>query len=271
MNLTRVALFCLWAVFAFTSAQAQAPGAAGETQAVEITVETNLALEPFQPEPEPEPTMGERIWRQWKAGGNTMYVILFFSLMAGSCLLERTFRCRRERIVPTGLAGKADGLWKERKYDDLVALCEQDGSILAQAIKYIVVHRHNDLVLVSTGAGDVAASELKLHLQRAYPLAIAATLSPLAGLFGTVIGMIESFQIVAVAGSLGDASLLASGISKALVTTAAGLFVAIVSLGFYHYFRSKTNVFGVMIEKQINDLISLWMMRAKEKADPNEN
>lgn len=109
-------------------------------------------------------------------------------------------------------------------------------------------------------AGDIAGRDLRGHLQKAYPIAVAATVAPLLGLFGTVIGMIEAFEIVAIAGSLGDASLLAGSISKALVTTAAGLIIAIPALATYHYFKSRTHAFAMALESDVNELLTTWFM-----------
>jgi biopolymer transport protein ExbB len=100
-----------------------------------------------------------------------------------------------------------------------------------------------------------------------YPLAAVAGLSPLLGLFGTVLGMIESFEMVAIAGSMGDPALLASGISKALVTTAFGLFVAIPTLFFYHLFKLRTNYLAKLLEEEASTLMSEWLMQEDRHAD----
>ena len=114
---------------------------------------------------------------------------------------------------------------------------------------------------VSTTAGDIAAVELRYHTRRCYPLAVVATLSPLLGLLGTVFGMIESFDVVAIGGALGDASQLAGGISKALITTAAGLVIAVPSLAMFHYFRERTNLYGDMLDREVTDLVVEWLMK----------
>jgi biopolymer transport protein ExbB len=107
-------------------------------------------------------------------------------------------------------------------------------------------------------AGDVASRDLRRHLQKAYPLAVVATVSPLLGLLGTVIGMIGAFDKVAAAGSLGDASVLGGDISKALITTGAGLTIAVPALVLYHYFKSRTNLYAIMLEEEVGELITEW-------------
>lgn len=194
-------------------------------------------------------------------GGKTMYFLAALSIMGGAAALERLFRLRRSAIVPDGLAREADELWQSGQFDHAEALYHEKPSTLSRVVAFIVAHRESPVGDVSRGAADLAATELKRHLQKAYPLAVVATLSPLLGLLGTVFGMIEAFQMVAIAGALGDATLLADGISKALVTTAAGLVIAIPTLGLYHYFKSRTTLYAIMLEEQVTELISRWLMK----------
>ena len=82
------------------------------------------------------------------------------------------------------------------------------------------------------------------------------------GLLGTVIGMIEAFHVIAFTGGGGDAALLAGGISKALVNTAAGLSVALPSLALHHFFRNRMVNIGILLERQLGRLLD--EVRARE-------
>lgn len=197
----------------------------------------------------------------FRKGGRTMYFLAFLSVMGLTFTLERLFNLRQSRIAPAGLAEKADRLWKEGKLDELRQLRAQDSSALAEIIAFIANHRGGAVADVSTGAGDIGSRHIRRHLQKAYPLAVVATLSPLLGLLGTVIGMIECFDVVAMAGALGDPTLLAEGISKALITTEAGLFIAIPALGVYHYFKSRASLFGTLLEEEASEMIGRWLMK----------
>ena len=199
--------------------------------------------------------------RKLAKGGWTMVFLAALSVMGGAFALERLFMLRRTAIVPEGLASAADSLWAEARYGEALGLCESDPSTLGRVLAFIVRHRSNPMADVAKTAGDLAATELKRHLQRTYPLAVVATLSPLLGLLGTVFGMIEAFDMVAVAGALGDATLLAAGISKALITTAVGLVIAIPAHALYHYFKSRTTLYGVLLEEQVTTLMSRWLMK----------
>src|SRR5690606_6256257 len=105
-------------------------------------------------------------------------------------------------------------------------------------------HRHSSPTEAAAVAGDIGARELRLHLQKAYPIAVVATIEPLLGLFGTVLGMILAFDKVALMGAMGNAAVLSSEISLALVTTAVGLAIAIPMLILHHYFKSRTSILG---------------------------
>ena len=101
--------------------------------------------------------------------------------------------------------------------------------------------------------GRHVVHELERYLNT---LGTIAAITPLLGLLGTVFGMIEVFNVISVRGS-GDAQLLAGGISQALITTAAGLTVAIPTLLFYRYFRGKIEALVVRLEEQSNHLMQM--------------
>ncbi len=196
-----------------------------------------------------------------KQGGWTMLFLGMLSVMSATFAIERLVHLRKDAILPEGLSRRARELWNEGKFDEVRSLCRSTPSTLSTIIDGLVEYRHCPYVELSEMAGDMGAREIRGHLQKAYPLAVSGTLAPLLGLFGTVIGMIEAFEIVAIAGSLGDASLLAGSISKALITTAGGLLVAIPSLGLYHLIRTRINRYAMGLEEQVNQLLSTWFLK----------
>ena len=131
-------------------------------------------------------------------------------------------------------------------------------------IAFIAKNRHSAMLEVSEICGDMVSRELTNHYQRAYPLGIVATLEPLLGLLGMILGMIQTFETVALAGALGEATQLASGISEALVTTGLGLAIAIPFLALYHVFKFKTTGFGAELEEEVTGLMSEWLLKKEE-------
>jgi biopolymer transport protein ExbB len=217
-----------------------------------------------------ELTTGQAFLLKLRQGGLTMVFLLLASVAGVAYTIERLVHLRASAFVPDGLAERADDMWRLGEFERIEALPEKSSSTLARVLAVIARHRHSSMADVSMMAGDVAARDLRRHLQRAYPLAVVATVSPLLGLLGTVIGMIGAFDKVAAAGSLGDASLLGGDISKALITTGTGLTIAVPALVLYHYFKSRTNALGLMLEEEVGELISDWFASPADRAGAQE-
>ncbi len=166
--------------------------------------------------------------------------------------------------MPNGLATSAQNLWTAAEFDKLIEQCGKQNSTFGRIIKTLVKNRHCTTADLSMMAGDISSREMKIQMQRAYPLAVVATISPLIGLMGTVIGMIGAFDAVAHANTMGDPSIMAESISYALVTTAMGLIIAVPALALYHFFRIRTTSFALLLEEQVNDIINDWFMNGED-------
>lgn len=197
---------------------------------------------------------------QLAEGGIALVVTFGLSVLALAVVIERLLHLRKNKLMPDGLAEQARTLWAAGEFARLDDLLAQHDSTLARAIAYLLKHRHAGHAFASSGAGDLVSLELRRHQQKAYPLTIVATVAPIVGLLGTVIGMIEAFHVIAAADGMGNPALLAGGISKALVNTAAGLTVALPALGMHHFFRSRVIFFGLDLEQQINRLAQDWLV-----------
>lgn len=193
-----------------------------------------------------------------KETGMTGLALVFLSVVGFSFAFERLFNLRKGHIVPAGLASQCDRLWREDNFDAVRQLSTDRPSTLARAVRLLADHREGSHADVANLVGDVASREMRVHLQRAYPLAVVATVSPLLGLFGTVYGMIGAFESVALAGKMGDPSIMAADISFALMTTALGLVIAVPALLTYHFFRVRTNILALTLEEQVNHLLIRW-------------
>ncbi|MDA3872609.1 MAG: MotA/TolQ/ExbB proton channel family protein [Kiritimatiellae bacterium] len=227
-------------------------------QESDVPATVPVSVEEADTATEPLVLPGIELIERFKQGGFTMWVLLGLSFIMVTFGSERLFNLRRSKVVPDDLADNARAAWKTGDKSKVVAVADAQPSVLASAIKLLAAHSHLSANDIATMAGDDISRMMRRHLQRAYPLAIVATLSPLLGLLGTVTGMIDAFEVVAIAGSLGDASLLAAGIAKALVTTAFGLIVAIPALGLYHHFRGKTHDLNLNVEEDVDRLIIEW-------------
>lgn len=195
-------------------------------------------------------------YEQLVAGGAGIWVIGALSVLAIAVALERLHRFRPGAVVPPALVDEVVPLWQGGRFDELEQALARNDSVLARTLRFLVAHRTSwSAEVLATRVGEVASRALRGQQQRAYPLAVVATVAPIVGLLGTVVGMIEAFHVIAFTGGTGDASLLAGGISKALINTAAGLAVALPSLAMHHYFRHRLVVSGLALEEQLDRVL----------------
>jgi len=187
-------------------------------------------------------------------GGTGVFVIGALSVLALAVSLERLANFRAPKVAPQDLAEEALALWRAGDYQALAARARQDRSSLARVLEFLAGHPRLPAETLSARAAEIASRELRLQQQKAYALNVVATIAPIVGLLGTVVGMIEAFHVIAFNG-MGDPALLAGGISKALVNTAAGLSVALPSLAMHHLFRNRMVNIGILLESQLGRLL----------------
>lgn len=199
---------------------------------------------------------------QLQEGGAAILVTLGLSILFVAVTIERLLKFRLKAIAPSGLVERVKPLWVTRDHAMLHAALEEEDSTLARIIGFMSKHRDQSHSFISSGAGDIASLELRHHQQKFYALSIVATVAPIVGLLGTVIGMIDAFNVIAFADGMGNPALLAAGISKALINTAAGLAVALPALGMHHYFKNRMMFYSLALEKQVNALIHEWFVPA---------
>ena len=193
-------------------------------------------------------------------GGNTALVLVFLLMASIYFMVERILSLRKKYIVPKELVSAVKPLWQQGKHEQIVEYCKAHPSTLARMVNYITRYREADPGLLIPGAQDIASRELKTHAQKSFSLAVVAALAPLLGLLGTMVGMIESFKLVEVYGDEGGASMLAGSISKALITTAVGLIIAIPCLALYHWFKFRINALSESLEENLESLVNSWLL-----------
>lgn len=256
--LTVVTVVTVVAAHAATNASGS-PAAAPKVMQAAAAGVTNAAALPT------ETGKGGSFWaNKFQEGGLTAKVQLALSIFGGCFVFERLFRLRRRYVVPNGLSRKARELWQTGQFEALEKLAQTAPSTLGRAIAYIAAHRDAPMLELSQVVSDMVSREQGMHYQRAYPLGIVAVLEPLLGLLGMILGMIRTFDAVAIAGALGDPTQLASGISEALVTTALGLATAVPFLALYHVFKHRTTDLGLQLEGELTALLSEWFVAKKE-------
>ena len=196
-------------------------------------------------------------------GGAGIFAIGALSALALGVTFERLANFRLVKVAPPALAEEAVSLWRAGRFDQLRARVADGDSSLARILGWMVEQRHLPAEKLAARVAEMASVELRLQQHKAYALNVVATVAPIVGLLGTVVGMIESFHVIAFNG-MGDPTLLAGGISKALVNTAAGLSVALPSLAMHHVFRNRMVGIGIALERQLNRVLDAMPARTLE-------
>jgi len=189
------------------------------------------------------------------AGGWLMAPILLCSTLAVAIVIERFWALRPSKVVPEGVGAMVEE-WAARHELDLEHLNRlRSESALGKVLAAALANRHRSRDVIKEAVEDTGrhvVHELERFLNA---LGTIAGISPLLGLLGTVIGMIQVFSAILLHG-VGNANELAGGISVALITTAAGLTVAIPAYFFHRYFKGVVAEYVVSMEEQAISLIS---------------
>jgi len=190
-------------------------------------------------------------------GGFLMWPILLCSLISVTIILERLYKLHRARIKIPNILSRVKNLLKEGRADEALKLCESVNDPVAHILAIGIRIRKRSLEeqeKMISRAGSKIIRQLEKNLRG---LAIIGNIAPLMGLLGTVTGMIKAFIKIQELGGRVDASVLAGGIWEALITTAAGLSVAIPTLVAYHYFESKVDNIGARMKDGAGELLEI--------------
>lgn len=191
-----------------------------------------------------------------KAGGILMVPIVACSVLALAIILERFWSLRASRVAPPQSVNE---LWRWIKHKDLSSKklkALQTSSPLGQVLAGGLMNAKHGREIMKESI-EQEASQVIHQLERFLnPLGTIATITPLLGLLGTVIGMIKVFAEIQLAG-VGNAGNLAGGISEALITTAAGLSIAIPALIAHRYFIRRVDELVVSMEQEAIKLVEV--------------
>ena len=189
-----------------------------------------------------------------KSGGPFMAPIILASVVAAAIFLERLWTLQPKRVLPADLVDK---VWRwvasEQLQDKHIAALEQN-SPLGRVLAAGLANRHRDRAIVKEAIED-SGRHVVYDLERFISaLGTIGSISPLLGLLGTVSGMIRTFNAITDQG-VGNPQVLAGGISEALVSTAAGLVVAIPAVIGYRFLRTRVEHLVVQMEKEAMKLV----------------
>jgi len=191
-----------------------------------------------------------------QSGGWLMLPILLCSVMSLAIIGERFWSLQKKRICPSDLVSTIWQWAKNKQLDANRIATLRSNSPLGRILAAGLVNQYHDREIMKESieeTGRHVVMELERYLNT---LGTIASISPLLGLLGTVIGMIKVFTAITTAG-VGNPAVLAGGISEALITTAAGLSVAIPTLMFYRFFRGKVERLVSIMEKEALKMVEV--------------
>lgn len=188
-------------------------------------------------------------------GGIIMYPLFLCSVAALAVVIEKSLALRRRKVIIPEVVAVLENVRQTQDFGLAVSICEKHHGPLANMIR-ISLENHGrpreelKEALLDQGRQEVHQLERGLGV-----LETVAGIAPLLGLLGTVLGILKVFKVIADLG-VGQAAALAGGISEALITTIAGLFIGIPALGAYNYFAHKAEALVLEIEKYSNRLLA---------------
>jgi biopolymer transport protein ExbB len=186
--------------------------------------------------------------------GPVGWLMLVTSVIGTTLTLQYIVSITREKLAPTELAEELEALMSEGNYDEAIELCDSEGGYLATIVGDGLRLRHAGYEHMIGALEQAAAEEaFKVNAKISY-LSLLGNVAPLLGLLGTVTGMISSFQTIESmkAPTPGD---LAKGVYESLVNTTMGLFIAIIFLTAYFFFKNKVTKLTLSINLQAVDLL----------------
>jgi biopolymer transport protein ExbB len=237
---------------------------------IKITVLNLLVFPGLAFAADPATTNSWQLLSIFEKGGVMMYPILFASVLMLGIAIERIYNLRRKNVINSDFLQNVRDQWDWKDIQKTLQLCNSYDNSLSRILKVGLLRvggKLDEIERAIEGAGQHEASLMNSNLR---VLGAVANITPMMGLLGTVFGMIKAFNVISLSGT-GNPGLVASGISEALITTAAGMVVGIPALALYHYFRGKIDRYVFEMEEVSFQLIEELSYDGIRKAKPERS
>ena len=200
---------------------------------------------------------GMTLWQLIKTGGIIMIVLAGLSIAAVASIVYNFMTLKLIRLAPDDFT--EDIMQKLAKNKPKIAeeLCKSNDNIISRIVISGLNKKPKGAMVAREAAEGSARREIADLWQNISYLSDIAIISPMVGLLGTVLGMIQAFNVIAFQAAVVKPMLLAGGVSKAMVTTAGGLIVAIPAMIFYSYFRGRVQEITNVVESSTSDILKL--------------
>lgn len=207
---------------------------------------------------------GMSLWQIIQSGGVIMIVLGILSIVAGALIIYNFLVLKKNKLIPKEFADSVIDNLDQGKINYVSNLCRTNNNLIAIIVYAGLSRRKRGVVLMREAIAQSVKHEVGILWQNISYLADIASIAPLIGLLGTVLGMIQAFNVVAFQSAVVKPILLAGGVSKAMVTTAGGLVVAIPVMIFYSYFRAQLQEITNIVETYSTDVLRI-LEEVKEK------
>ncbi|NQT46622.1 MAG: MotA/TolQ/ExbB proton channel family protein [Candidatus Omnitrophica bacterium] len=207
------------------------------------------------------------MWEVIQKGGPLMYLIILCSVLALAVVLERLYSMHKARIDTNRFMDTIADLLRKSKISESIDLCDQTQGPIARIMKAGILKHDRSRAEIREATQDAGSHEVPQLERNMGVLATIAHITPLLGLLGTVTGMVRAFQIIqqkALALQPVNPGDLAGGIWEALITTVAGLSVAIPTYVAYNFLVSRVESVVVEMERSATDLVDILSSRREE-------
>jgi biopolymer transport protein ExbB len=187
-------------------------------------------------------------------GGAVLWVIMALALVGMVIVIERFLYFRSIKTDEDKLFQRVRASVEKGHYEEALAICDNNESPLSALIKVGIEYRAYPETAQKEVLKDAAAQEVPKLERNVSALGTIAHIAPLLGLLGTVTGTMKAFGVLGRFGSVADPSVLAMGVSEALITTVGGIVVAIPAVIFYNFLVTKVNMILLKTENQVTAL-----------------
>lgn len=191
-------------------------------------------------------------------GGPVIMGLIFVSsFFATVIILERLFYFKKVNFNDEKIIERLTNALNKKHFDEALTICDTKPSPVTNLMKAGIKYKDYPEHRIQDAIKDAASLEIPKLEKHLTTLGTIANITPLLGLLGTVIGNMEAFGLIGSEGAIGSMELLAGGISKALLTTAFGLSVAIPVSVFYNYLTNRVNNIILELETKVNEMVLL--------------
>ncbi len=195
----------------------------------------------------------------FEKGGPVMWLLLLLSIIGLILFIERTLYLHRSQIRSTEFLSGIKNILRKRRLVEALTVCEETPGPVASVVKAGLLHHEDDEAKMRFAIQEAALVEIPAMERRIGSITAIAHVAPLLGLLGTVLGFINAFTLLQSEGAYAHAGLLAGGVWQALLTTAAGLAVAVPAYLGQHFLYGRVRALAHDMEWVGNDIMQFLL------------